>query len=75
MVDYRDELNPSHRRKYEDAQSGGMGGALVALVLVVLALTAIFWYASSSTPENGTSAPIIESTEPAPAPAPALPVQ
>ncbi len=66
MVDYRDELNPSHRRKYEDAPSGGAGGALIALVLVVLALTAIFWYASSSTPDNGAAAPIIESTEPAP---------
>lgn len=66
MVDYRDELNPSRRHKYDDAPSGGMSGALVALVLVVLALTAIFWYASSSTPENGTVAPVIESTEPAP---------
>jgi len=71
MVDYRDELNTSHRRKYEDAPSGGMGGALVALVLVVLALTAIFWYASISPPDNGISAPMVESTEPAPA----LPVQ
>ncbi len=77
MVDYRDELMPAHKRRYAEQQEGGAGGALIALLFVLLAAIAIFWYASGSTPDNGTSAPVIGSTEPAPvAPAaPAIPAQ
>lgn len=65
MVDFRDDYKFPKPGEYSDQTKGASGGALIALLLVVLSLIAIFWYASGTTPENGTAGPAIEATPPA----------
>ena len=76
MVDYRDNYE-TRRSAYQSSESGfGAGPAVIVLLLVLLFIAGVFWFAGGTGTSDPTAPPAATS-EPAapavPAPAPADP--
>ena len=69
MVDYREFNDPARARS---ARQGGSAGPIIGVIAILLALAAIYFFATSGS-ELPTAAPDVEPTAPIPAPEPATP--